>query len=202
MSIVVIWCWVVYFFVFCFLCFVVFFFFFFQAEDGIRDHCVTGVQTCALPILVRTVGRNWWAVAAAMLAVASACTEPQSPEQRPQLLLTDGATLAVDVNTTFAFPDVSSTGSIDPDGYTVWVDGSTSQAVATNGVVTFSGLAGGDHEVALYGIAPNCTVDDVLLSTGSTPQTNPRGVSLISGLGGSANFSLACGSWEIGRAHV
>src|SRR5215204_6379504 len=27
-----------------------FFIFFFQAEDGIRDHCVTGVQTCALPI--------------------------------------------------------------------------------------------------------------------------------------------------------
>src|SRR5437588_2410186 len=26
--------------------------FFFQAEDGIRDHCVTGVQTCALPIYV------------------------------------------------------------------------------------------------------------------------------------------------------
>src|SRR5438105_11256123 len=27
-----------------------FFFFFFQAEDGIRDPLVTGVQTCALPI--------------------------------------------------------------------------------------------------------------------------------------------------------
>src|SRR3989441_6012160 len=27
------------------------FFFFFQAEDGIRDKLVTGVQTCALPIL-------------------------------------------------------------------------------------------------------------------------------------------------------
>src|SRR5215510_15204184 len=27
-----------------------FFFFFFQAEDGIRDGHVTGVQTCALPI--------------------------------------------------------------------------------------------------------------------------------------------------------
>src|SRR6266404_6513592 len=26
------------------------FFFFFQAEDGIRDKLVTGVQTCALPI--------------------------------------------------------------------------------------------------------------------------------------------------------
>src|SRR6266702_3394707 len=28
----------------------IFFFFFFQAEDGIRDCHVTGVQTCALPI--------------------------------------------------------------------------------------------------------------------------------------------------------
>src|SRR2546429_7199887 len=28
----------------------VFIFFFFQAEDGIRDVAVTGVQTCALPI--------------------------------------------------------------------------------------------------------------------------------------------------------
>src|SRR5437764_10696593 len=29
------------------------FFFFFQAEDGIRDTSVTGVQTCALPISQR-----------------------------------------------------------------------------------------------------------------------------------------------------
>src|SRR2546425_8190643 len=33
----------------------VFFFFFFQAEDGIRDKLVTGVQTCALPISVGLV---------------------------------------------------------------------------------------------------------------------------------------------------
>src|SRR5437588_4245009 len=38
------------FFYFSFDLFLFFFFFFFQAEDGIRDHCVTGVQTCALPI--------------------------------------------------------------------------------------------------------------------------------------------------------
>src|SRR3989441_13261106 len=30
-------------------------FFFFQAEDGIRDKLVTGVQTCALPIYLATV---------------------------------------------------------------------------------------------------------------------------------------------------
>src|SRR5258708_21451886 len=32
------------------ICDHLFFFFFFQAEDGIRDDLVTGVQTCALPI--------------------------------------------------------------------------------------------------------------------------------------------------------
>src|ERR1039457_4156246 len=31
------------------------FFVFFQAEDGIRDYKVTGVQTCALPIWIGTV---------------------------------------------------------------------------------------------------------------------------------------------------
>src|SRR5438309_11376693 len=33
---------------------VIVFFFFFQAEDGIRDGTVTGVQTCALPISSET----------------------------------------------------------------------------------------------------------------------------------------------------
>ena len=33
-------------------------FFFFQAEDGIRDRLVTGVQTCALPILTRDSAKN------------------------------------------------------------------------------------------------------------------------------------------------
>src|SRR5262249_57547798 len=39
----------------------VFFFFFFQAEDGIRDWSVTGVQTCALPILggSAVTGTRW-----------------------------------------------------------------------------------------------------------------------------------------------
>src|SRR2546429_3411721 len=36
----------------CWLCF------FFQAEDGIRDVAVTGVQTCALPISVRLRNRG------------------------------------------------------------------------------------------------------------------------------------------------
>src|SRR2546425_8944106 len=34
------------------------FVFFFQAEDGIRDKLVTGVQTCALPICAQTGERD------------------------------------------------------------------------------------------------------------------------------------------------
>src|SRR5690554_7265696 len=39
------------------------FFFFFQAEDGIRDADVTGVQTCALPIFLRWLLVAWGWVA-------------------------------------------------------------------------------------------------------------------------------------------
>src|SRR5579883_3616106 len=53
-----------------------FFFFFFQAEDGIRDFHVTGVQTCALPICKDVVlglsasGRTPYVVAAVAYARA------------------------------------------------------------------------------------------------------------------------------------
>src|SRR3712207_6911722 len=48
------------------------FFFFFQAEDGIRDIGVTGVQTCALPICLgdREVGDALERVAPVVLADA------------------------------------------------------------------------------------------------------------------------------------
>src|SRR2546426_5448664 len=42
-------------------------FFFFQAEDGIRDYKVTGVQTCALPI-------SFWSLKAGMRQITVAST--------------------------------------------------------------------------------------------------------------------------------
>src|SRR5437762_11739631 len=65
--------------------------FFFQAEDGIRDTSVTGVQTCALPILalvpeapgdfVMARGRSWYATESAVVslhAVSSAESKTSS----------------------------------------------------------------------------------------------------------------------------
>src|SRR5699024_11365327 len=44
---------------------------FFQAEDGIRDRNVTGVQTCALPILKNTtVSRGGWGTLTCFVVVS------------------------------------------------------------------------------------------------------------------------------------
>src|SRR2546422_11656869 len=53
-----------------------FFFFFFQAEDGIRDVAVTGVQTCALPISTK-----------ASILVAALPKAPLPPWMRPLCFL-------------------------------------------------------------------------------------------------------------------
>src|SRR5688572_25241547 len=62
---------------FLFLCF--FFFFFFQAEDGIRDLTVTGVQTCALPIS-RCVA---WPTASIARGRGTGCSSTSTPRSRP-----------------------------------------------------------------------------------------------------------------------
>src|SRR2546426_9688562 len=60
-------------------------FFFFQAEDGIRDYKVTGVQTCALPICLpasQAQGRNFW--------IAFSAAKGSEIEQVLQSVLADG----------------------------------------------------------------------------------------------------------------
>src|SRR5690348_17430467 len=65
-----------FFFFFCFVFFFYFllfffFFFFFQAEDGIRDGRVTGVQTCALPISCRSRAKRFRSSTTASRAFSS-----------------------------------------------------------------------------------------------------------------------------------
>src|SRR5256885_4496519 len=63
------------------------FFFFFQAEDGIRDYKVTGVQTCALPIFLDVEeGRVAALARQAQLELVAGEERPgrgQDPVQRP-----------------------------------------------------------------------------------------------------------------------
>src|SRR3712207_7930326 len=71
---------------------ITFCFFFFQAEDGIRDIGVTGVQTCALPISSGAPSRTWLTKIVPFGATAmpvgavrpfqTRCTLPRSEERR------------------------------------------------------------------------------------------------------------------------
>src|SRR5438093_6894647 len=73
-------------------------------------------------------------------------------------------------------------GDLDPDGYTVTLDGTTSRAIGINGSVTFTGLTPGSHTVVLSGAAANCTV------SGGTSRT----VSVTAGSTASTSYSISC----------
>src|SRR5947208_1227421 len=111
---------------------------------------------------------------------------------RLEYVLLGGATL-VAVSCSGSESTGPSTGSVqvsaattgadlDPDGYTVAVDGGAGQALAVNGSVTFSQLRAGDHTVDLNGVAANCT------SGGQ----NPRTVSVSPGATAQTAFQIAC----------
>jgi Tol biopolymer transport system component len=84
---------------------------------------------------------------------------------------------------------------LDPDGYTVQLDGGTPQAVGPSGTVRFIGVSGGDHQLSLGGVAGNCPV------AGS----NPRTVTVTTGVArrdtARTTFSVTCGA-ATGRIEV
>src|SRR5207247_8014605 len=116
--------------------------------------------------------------------VASNCSLNSS---NPQTVTLTGssATASFSVNCTATTGSLtvttSTTGSnLDPDGYTVTVDGNQ-KAIGINNSVTFSGLSPGNHSVQLNGLAQNCTVS-----------SNPRTVSITAGSTTKTTFSVGC----------
>ena len=87
----------------------------------------------------------------------------------------------------------STSGSaIDPDGYTVVVDGLGRGTLTGSDPLTISGLAPGDHTVGLDGVATNCLVE------GDTP----RLVSISSGATVSVAFSVVCSTPPPGTGSI
>jgi hypothetical protein len=104
---------------------------------------------------MRVTTDHWAAAFLGLAAVlALGCDDSTAP--------TSGAIRTV-VATTGALLD------IDPNGYTVSIDGGPNQVLANSGAVTTSGLQAGNHLVQLGDVASNCTVDG----------TNPRSVDVV-----------------------
>jgi Tol biopolymer transport system component len=78
---------------------------------------------------------------------------------------------------------VSTSGpSPDADGYGITVDGSDKGTLAASAEVTLTGLAPGNHQVGLSGIAANCQSEG----------DNPRTIGLTAGATGTAAFLITC----------
>ena len=75
------------------------------------------------------------------------------------------------------------TGSDQPSGYTITVDGTQSQPIAASGSVTFAGLSAGSHSVAIGPPVPNCA----LVNT-----SNPQTVTVPAGGTATATFTVDC----------
>ena len=78
---------------------------------------------------------------------------------------------------------VTTTGDdLDPNGYTVDLDGTSSEAVATNGSTTFTGVPAGNHTLTLQNIASNCDV--------TSP--NPTSTNVTAGNTSNVSFTVEC----------
>jgi hypothetical protein len=72
---------------------------------------------------------------------------------------------------------------VDPDGYTLQVDALQPQTIGTTATVSVEQLTPGTHNVALGGLAANCSVAG----------DNPRSVTIAVGETTTAAFDLTCG---------
>jgi len=88
-----------------------------------------------------------------------------------------------DVPTTGAIEVVTVTtgADIDPDGYTVTVDGVDGPTIGANSSVTLPNLTAGTYSVGLDGLALNCQTTN-----------NPRNVNVVAGQTASAQFDVTC----------
>jgi TolB protein len=77
---------------------------------------------------------------------------------------------------------VADGAGIDPDGYSVQLDGSLTQHVDANGEVSFDAVTAGRHELVLSGLAINCTEST----------SNVRTVDVAPGATVRLGFEIAC----------
>jgi Tol biopolymer transport system component len=121
-----------------------------------------------------------------LTGVAADCAVTGGPTQ--SVTVVTGETSELGFEVTCALPvgsiqvTTATTGSsLDPDGYTVSVDGGTPQVIGSNATLALEGLAVGTRSLALSGIAGNCHLDG----------DNPRTVE-VSQASTTVTFELTC----------
>src|SRR3954471_10173463 len=71
---------------------------------------------------------------------------------------------------------------LDPDGYTLIIDGSDTESIGVSDMLMVERLSDGQHQVQLAGLAPNCSAEG----------ENPQSVTVRSGSTSALSFSVRC----------
>jgi hypothetical protein len=87
-----------------------------------------------------------------------------------------GTTGSIEVTT------VTTGAPLDPDGYSLSLDGNAGQAVGVNATRSLSDMNPGNHSVGLGGVASNCTI----------AEANPRTVPVAAGAEAAVSFTVTC----------
>jgi hypothetical protein len=117
-----------------------------------------------------------------MLGLAGLAANCQVAGDNPRsVTVAAGQTMAVPFSVTCAAPEptagsvevttVTGGSDLDPNGYSVSLDGGTTQPIGINDTVTVANLPAGPHTVELLGAAENCTI----AGTNPSPITVPAG---------------------------
>src|SRR5256886_1769554 len=143
---------------------------------------VDGGTTAALAVSGTTRFEGLSAGSHTVTLAGAATTCPVAADNPRTVSVTTGAVKRDTARTTFQVICVATTAVIevaavtsgidlDPDGYTVQVDGGASRALAVSGTIRFEGLGAGSHTVTMTGAAANCPI----------APDNPRTVNVTTG---------------------
>ena len=83
----------------------------------------------------------------------------------------------------------STANNLDPDGYTLSLNGLKVATVPVNGSIAMEGVVAGELELELTGVAPNCLLEG----------ENPRTISLSDGASENVDYSVTCTDPPEGR---
>src|ERR1035437_6842054 len=142
-------------------------FFFFQAEDGIRDIGVTGVQTCALPICLGYDGPTGLGTPKGTVAFTptAQATVPGAP--------TSVTATAGNAQATVSFTPPASSGGSPITSYTVTSSSGGQTATGTASPITVTGLANGTpykftvHATNVVGSGPESSPSNSVMPAGA-----------------------------------
>src|SRR5438309_773104 len=153
----------------------------------------------AIRIVLTTIGADPDADGYAVTLAGAATNCPVAADNPRTVSVTTGAVKRDTARTTFQVICVATTAVIevaavtsgidlDPDGYTVQVDGGASRALAVSGTIRFEGLGAGSHTVTMTGAAANCPI----------APDNPRTVNVTTGAvtrdTARTKFQVTCGA--------